>query len=382
VKASWLIAAAALVAAACGGGSKPAAPSLPKGTVSFGVLAPLSGGQAARGKDVVDGAKLAADDLNVRGGVLGKNVRLITADDRCDATDGRAGAERLTGAAGTLGGVCDAAARAAAREFSDADMPFLVTSANSPRIVNPDATPTSYLTDGTPYQEALAVVHWLATTQTQRLAVVGDADAASSYLTQEVAGLSDPTPHAVSRQAVPKAGADFAALAKIALVSTPDIVYFAGTAEHSGHLLAALRAAGFTGRYVASASSEDRAFLAAAGPAANGAFVVANASPQNLPAAARWTKRFTARFGHPPGRDAMLAYDALRALAQAVTQSGKVDRAANGRQLTLLNPDEYKTFLGDLEFAPDHTVKDDNHIVLTVRGGALRLSTTLRSFEG
>jgi branched-chain amino acid transport system substrate-binding protein len=382
VKAGWLIAAAGLVAAACGGSSKPAAPLLPNGTVSFGVLAPLSGARAARGQDLVNGAKLAADDLNVRGGVVGKRVEVVTADDRCDASDGRAGAEKLTRVAGTLGGVCDASARAAARTFSRADMPFLVTSANSPRIVNPDRTPTTYLTDGTPYQEALAVVHWLATTQTQRLAVVGDADAASSYLTLQVAGLSDPTPQAVSRQTVPKAGADFAALAKIALVSKPDVVYFAGTPAHSGRVLAALRAAGFKDRFVASASSEDPAFLSAAGPAADGAFVVANASPQNLPAAARWTQRFTKRFGHPPGRDAMLAYDALRALAQAVTQSGKVDRAANGRQLTLLDPDEFKTFLGDLEFAPDHTVKDDNHIVLTARDGAFRVATTLRSYEG
>jgi branched-chain amino acid transport system substrate-binding protein len=381
VKASWLIAAAALVAAACGG-SKPDAPSLPRGTVAFGVLAPLTGAQAERGQDLVDGATLAAEDLNVRGGVIGRRVKLVTADDGCDATDGRAGAEKLADVAGTLGGVCDVAARAAARTFTDADMPFLVTSANSPRIVNPQRTPTTYLTDGTPYQEALAVVHWLATTRTQRLAVAGDADAAASYLTLQVAGLSDPTPRAVSRQAVPRAGADFASLARIALIAKPDVVYFAGSAAHSGRFVKALRGAGFTGRYVASASSEDPAFLSAAGAAANGAFVVANASPQNLPAAAGWTKRFTARFGHAPGRDAMLAYDALRALAQAVTQSGKVDRAANGHQLTVLDRDEFKTFLGDLEFASDHTVKDDNHIVLTVRDGALRVATTLRSYEG
>jgi branched-chain amino acid transport system substrate-binding protein len=378
VKASRLIAAVALVAAACGGGSKPSASPLPRGTVAFGVLAPLSGDEAERGRDLVDGATLAAEDLNVRGGVIGKRVKLVTADDGCDAGDGRAGAAKLADVAGALGGVCDAAARAATRAL--ADMPFLVTSANSPRIVSPQRTPTAYLTDGTPYQEALAVVHWLATTRTQRLAVAGDPDAASSYLTLQVAGLSDPTPHAVSRQTV--TNGDFASLARIALISKPDVVYFAGTPAHSGRLVAALRAAGFKGRYVGSATSEDPAFLSAAGAAADGAFVVANASPQNLPAAARWTKRFTERFGHAPGRDAMLAYDALRALAQAVTQSGKVDRAANGRQLEVLNPDEYKTFLGDLEFAPDHTVKDDNHIVLTVRDGGFRVATTLRSYEG
>src|SRR4051812_28240140 len=235
-----MLAAAALVAAAGGGGSKPAAPSLPGGSVAFGVLAPLSGAEAPRGRDLVDGATLAAEELNVRGGVIGKRVKLVTADDRCAAAAGRTGAEKLAGErlAGTLGGVCDAAARSAAQELSGADMPFLVTSANSPRIVSPQRTPTAYLTDGTPYQEALAVVHWLATTRAQRLAVAGDPDAASSYLTLQVAGLSDPTPHAVSRQTV--RDGDFASPARIALLSKPDVVYFAGTPAHSGRFLAAL----------------------------------------------------------------------------------------------------------------------------------------------
>ena len=161
---------------------------LPKATVSFGVLAPLTGAQAARGQDLVNGAKLAADELNVRGGVIGRNVKVVTADDGCARSRRPRGRGEARGVAGTLGGVCDAAARAAARAFGSADMPFLVTSANSPRIVNPERTPTAYLTDGTPYQEALAAVHWLAYRESQRLAVVRDADAASSYLTQEVTG--------------------------------------------------------------------------------------------------------------------------------------------------------------------------------------------------
>ena len=52
--------------------------------------APLSGAQDARGRDLVDGATLAAEDLNVRGGVLGKRVKLVTLDDRCAAASTRA----------------------------------------------------------------------------------------------------------------------------------------------------------------------------------------------------------------------------------------------------------------------------------------------------
>ena len=74
----------------------------------------------------------------------------------------------------------------------------------------------------------------------------------------------------------------------------------------------------------------------------------------------------------------MLAYDALRALAQAVTQSGEIDHERNSAELPRL-PDKYGGFLGGLQFAKDHTVLFDNNIALTVSGGAFKLENALRS---
>ena len=69
----------------------------------------------------------------------------------------------------------------------------------------------------------------------------------------------------------------------------------------------------------------------------------------------------------------------MRALAQAVTQSGKVDSERNGQELEVLD-DSYKTFLDvGLSFASDHTIKYDNNIVLKVEGGKFAVENTLRS---
>jgi branched-chain amino acid transport system substrate-binding protein len=192
-----------------------------------------------------------------------------------------------------------------------------------------------------------------------------------------VRSIASPVPKTVSEQSV-RADADFAQVARTALAPKPDTVYFAGPAEASGRLVAALRKAGFDGTYVASAQSESPDFLAAAGDGADKAFVITPASPQNLPGAAAWTKRFVARFKHPPGRDAMLAYDALQALAQAVTQSGKIDPKRNSAELPRL-PTKYAGLLGGLQFARDHTVLFDNNVALTVSGGAFKLDSDLRS---
>ncbi|WP_028057836.1 ABC transporter substrate-binding protein [Candidatus Solirubrobacter pratensis] len=371
-----LLGALVVLLAGCGGEKKPAAPANPwtRGDISFGVLAPL---QDARGKDLVDGATLAAEDLNIRGGVLGKRVRVRSLDDGCNAASSRASAEQLANQplGGVLGGICASAASAAARALS---LPFLVTSANSPRIVSAKRTPTAYLTNGTPYQAALAAVHFLVLQQARTLATVSASDKASKTLAGQVLGLASPAPKAVSEQTLDPASADYAQIARTAVAAKPDTVYFAGPAEASGKLAAALHEAGFDGDFVASAESESPGFLAAAGEAAEGAFVIAPASPQNLPEAAAWTKRFTTRFKQPPGRDAMLAYDALRALAQAVTQTGKVDPKLNSAQLPKL-AESYGGFLGGLQFAADHTVLYDSNIALKVSGGSFKLANALRS---
>ncbi|MFP5310405.1 MAG: ABC transporter substrate-binding protein [Actinomycetes bacterium] len=64
---------AALALAACGTG--------PPANVRIGLVAPLTGPRAYLGTEVVDGAELAVEDLNRRGGLLGRPVELVVVDD-------------------------------------------------------------------------------------------------------------------------------------------------------------------------------------------------------------------------------------------------------------------------------------------------------------
>jgi branched-chain amino acid transport system substrate-binding protein len=336
---------------------------------------------ATRGQDLIDGAQMAANDMNARGGVIGKKVVLRTVDDECNESTAKEAAKQfhLTDpVAGVLGGICDEAAKGAANVLGGNSVPFLVTSANSPDIVSMEETPSAYLTNGTPYQSALAAVHWLALKTIQRLAVVSDGTPEADAEIEQVVSISAPTPELVSKQTMTAGGPSLESIGTTLLASKPDAVYWAGPASDAGHLLSALRAAGYTGMFVASQKSESPEFLSAAGKAAEGAFVITPASPQNLPDAADWTARFTKQFGHAPSRDAMLAYDALRALGQAVTQTGMVDKERNAEQLYRLD-ETFTTFLGNLSFAYDHTIKYDNNVVLTVKDGAFVLENKLRS---
>src|ERR1700751_2735 len=64
-------------------------------TIKIGVNEPLTGPFAASGTYVVNGAKIAADEINAKGGVLGKKLELVIEDNKSNPTEAAAVAEKL-----------------------------------------------------------------------------------------------------------------------------------------------------------------------------------------------------------------------------------------------------------------------------------------------
>lgn len=71
--------AALLAASLLGGGQPAAAASEP---VAIGVYGPFTGGSSPMGLSMRDGVRLAADEINAHGGVLGRKVELVERDDQ------------------------------------------------------------------------------------------------------------------------------------------------------------------------------------------------------------------------------------------------------------------------------------------------------------
>jgi len=64
-------------------------------TIKIGVNEPLTGPFAASGTYVVNGAKIAADEINAKGGILGRKVELVIEDNKSNPTEAAAVAEKL-----------------------------------------------------------------------------------------------------------------------------------------------------------------------------------------------------------------------------------------------------------------------------------------------
>lgn len=64
-----------------GGASQPATKESSSETIKIGAIQPISGQVAAYGTQTRDAIKLAVDEINAKGGVLGKKLELIVEDD-------------------------------------------------------------------------------------------------------------------------------------------------------------------------------------------------------------------------------------------------------------------------------------------------------------
>jgi branched-chain amino acid transport system substrate-binding protein len=379
------IALALMAAVATGCGDKKDKPETAqlKGTITFGVLAPTErqGELGVRGDDLTDGVRMAVDELNANGGVLGRKVDLQIVDDACDAQVAYEAAKAFISdgddVAGVLGGMCDAAAEREISTIDSTGKPFLVTSATADGLVSEELQST-YMMSGTLYQQALSSAFWMNYEEAERLAVVQDETPESKSIAKQAIGLLEGQPKLVSLQTLEPDGPSAKTLAKAAIASKPNFVLWTGGAQKGGELVKALRAAGYKGAFSATAASESPAFLAAAGKAGEGATVMATASPQNTPTAADFRAAFNAKYQREPGFDAQQGYDALRTLAHAATSAKSTDGAKMVAKMTELDP-KFVNALGVVRFARDHTLLYDNRVILKVKDGEFTWERSLRT---
>lgn len=64
-------------------------------TIKIGVDQPLTGAFAASGNYIVEGAQIAAEEINAKGGVLGSKIELVVEDNKSNPTEAASVAEKL-----------------------------------------------------------------------------------------------------------------------------------------------------------------------------------------------------------------------------------------------------------------------------------------------
>jgi branched-chain amino acid transport system substrate-binding protein len=137
MKLPSLIAALVLAAFVFAGCKRPEAPAGSATEIIIGEFASLTGGTASFGQSSHKGTKMAIDELNASGGVLGKKIKLITEDDQSKAGEPATVVRKLISRdriVALLGEVASSRSLEAAPIAQEARVPMISPASTNPKV--------------------------------------------------------------------------------------------------------------------------------------------------------------------------------------------------------------------------------------------------------
>lgn len=370
-----LVVGLALMLVACGDSASESASGgqrdKPKAPIKIGVLVPLSGDNANSGADMLNAAKLAADDVNAAGGVLGQRVEIVPADDGCDPQTGTAAAQKLlvSGIVGVAGGYCSTAAIPETAVLDPRGIPYISAGATNPTLTD-RGMKTVFRTVGRDDQQGPFAARFLAgSVGAKKLAILHNNTVYAKGLAEQTRAANDDlklSMQIVHFDAITQGEQDFnSALTKIK-ASGADTLYFTGYLSEAGLIIRQAKDLRLPLRLTGGDGTNDPAIIKTAGPAAEGYIATTAPLPAFLPAAAGFNKAYTERFGGAPGPYSVYEYDALRILADAVARAGSTDHK---KVVEALQATRHTGLTGEIAFNDKGDRQKTLYVTAIVRDG-------------
>ena len=345
--------------------------------VKIGHVGPTSGAIAHLGKDNEMGAKMAIEELNAKGVMIGgkkAKFELLAEDDAGDPKQGTAAASKLADAKvnGVVGHLNSGTSIPASKIYSDAGIPQ----------ISPSATATQYTRSG--YKTAFRVVaddgHLGGTLgryaakdlKGKSIAVIDDRTAYGQGVADEfIKGLKGAGVSMVGREFTNDKATDFTAILTTLKGKKPDVVFFGGMDAVAGPMLRQMKQLGIDAKFMGGDGicSGELPKLAA-GTMADGQVICAEAGGVEGESK-KTSDAFKAKFKEKYKVDVQIyapyVYDAVNVMVAAMVKAGSSDPA---KYLPVLAKTEgYKGVTGIISFDSKGDIKNGALTMYTFKGG-------------
>jgi branched-chain amino acid transport system substrate-binding protein len=326
--------ALAAVGAALMGGAAAA-----QDTIKIGVTQPLTGAFAASGNYVAQGAKIAEEEINKAGGVLGKKIQLIVEDNKSNPTEAVATAEKLIvrdKVPVMLGAWSSTLTLAVMPKLEEYKVPMLVETSSSGKITT-SGNPYIFRISPTSEMEAVAFSPLFKKMAIKNVAFLSTNNDFGLGAANEFAKAAEKEGvKVVARETMDPKATDFSAqLAKIK-ASGADTVFVTTAVEQATLILKQAKDQQLTARIITTGGSvSPDQLIAQAGEAANGSYHLVFFTPW-FPEAVKnpeIAKKFVALWNekkHPVGglTEGFRAWDGLHVIVAAIKAAGKAEPEA------------------------------------------------------
>ena len=317
-----------LLAAGCTTGSDSSSSASPTTATDaafrIGVEAPLTGAQSELGQGMLQGAQLAAEQLNTNGGIRNQKVEIVAIDDAADPATGIAAANAAVADLDAVVGPYNSGVGLATLPiYIQAGLvPMRLTSADNTAGLGFTLQP---MTSQIAPTAGAAISDWL---KAGSVAIIYDSAAdytnlAATALRENLAGrgvtVSAFVPIAPGQNSYAEALAQASATA-------PAVTYLATYYPEAAVMAKELAAANSSSTCVADYSAFDNGFIANAGvTAAQRCDVLGVPAPSDFSGSSERVADFRQEFGTQPNVWSPYTYDSVLVLADAVTRAGSTD---------------------------------------------------------
>lgn len=313
--------------------AKEAAPAAPAGnTVKIGFLGALTGDVAMFGKPTLEGMKMAADEVNAAGGVLGKKIEIVEADDRGDKQEGASVTQKFISrdnVAAIVGDPTTGITKVAAPIAQKGGVVLLSAGATGPGVVEiGDFIFRDTLLDSIAIPACIDFfAHDL---KYKKVAVItSDNNDYSVGLSQTFRDAAAKVPEIkiVADEKVKDGDKDFSAQITNIKAKNPDVIMFSGYYTEGALIMKEARKQGLKCAMFGGDGLFSPKLIELGGPAVEGTMsALGFSTEQASPATAKFIEAFKAKHnGELPGLFDAQGYDAVMLLVDAMKRGNSVD---------------------------------------------------------
>jgi branched-chain amino acid transport system substrate-binding protein len=306
----------------------------PGGVIKIGVYGDLSGQTSSFGQSTKNGAQMAADEINARGGINGRQIQLIHEDDQGEPGKAATVVAKLInqdGVRALIGEVASSNSIAAAPNAQDAKVPMITPSSTNPKVTEiGDYIFRVCFID--PFQGEVMAKFAANTLKAKRAAILFDSNSDYSkgltrFFQESFIKLGG---QIVSEQAYAQRDRDFSGQLTQIRSASPDVIYVPGYYQEVGVIAKQAKQLGINAPLLGGDGWDSPQLWDLGGEALNGNYISNHYSVDDpSPAIQKFVADFKAKYnGVAPDALAALAYDAVMVLADSIGRAGGTECSA------------------------------------------------------
>ena len=340
--------------------------------IMIGVLAPLSGSEAYYGNDMLQSYKLACEEINKAGGVLGRKLKLYEADDGCDPTMSVTAASKVIsrGVDFVVGGYGSGAIIPTMQQFYDAKLLLLISCANSTDITKENLN-QSFMINSPGTHAVVTLAALCKSLGVKKVALIHQGDSYTKNLSDICESELPKSGFDIATvQLMEKGAPDVSAIVTSIRNSGADFVYWCGYHADGSTVIKQLRSGGYEGVICVGDGSASPELITACGEDGEGVYVTSPPYVELAEGGDKFIADYKAKYKMGPGTYATLCYDTIYLLKAAIEKAGTVEMEAVRDAVQNI---EYKGLSGTIKFTPDREPQLSNFMVLQIKNGAFIL---------